>query len=399
MESIRKAAVVGAILFLTAAWYTGRQLGHEDVGPHLASALPEAVRFGQVNGNPRLYAGYSAGGLDPVGYAAVGRSTGYVGQIAVLTGVDQNGRITGVAVLAQQEDRAWWDLLIGRGFLTQFRGKAANDTFTVGSGVDAVTGATLSAKGTASAIREGAHLIARSVLDLPLPEQSGPVRFAWPEATVIMLFLACIAGLLARMPKLRYLTMAVSLIALGWWLKAPLTFSSLAGGMMGFLPPVRESLAWYLLAGGALGSALLLGRNLYCYWICPFGALQELLSAMGGGTTNGCGRREASLQKIKAWLALLALGVALAYRNPSLATYEPFGPVFAFNGTTLQWLLLPPLVVAGLFITRFWCRYLCPNMAVMNWCLQASRAIRRMLHRLRIPARHRLPEPRETEAR
>jgi NosR/NirI family nitrous oxide reductase transcriptional regulator len=62
----------------------------------------------------------------------------------------------------------------------------------------------------------------------------------------------------------------------------------------------------------------------------------------------------------------LAILLALFYRNPGLSSYEIFGTLFDFIGSTWQFALLGIILVASLFIRRPWCNYLCPIRPVMN---------------------------------
>ncbi len=110
------------------------------------------------------------------------------------------------------------------------------------------------------------------------------------------------------------------------------------------------------------------GRGVFCGWLCPFGALQELLNE--GARKLGVRQFEVPwtlherLWPIKYVAFLVILGVSFqstadAFR---LAEIEPFKTAISLRFIR-EWpfvLYVLALLGGGLFIERFYCRYLCP---------------------------------------
>ena len=110
------------------------------------------------------------------------------------------------------------------------------------------------------------------------------------------------------------------------------------------------------------------GRGVFCGWLCPFGVLQEMVAKLAGWLKIKQWKLSplwhSRLQKLK-YLILLVL-VASAFWSVSLAErlaeIEPFK-----TSITLYFVRSWPFVLyailllgVGLFIHKFYCRYLCP---------------------------------------
>ena len=101
----------------------------------------------------------TVGGQDG-GYAVKVVASGSQGNIEMMVGVDTEGVITGVSIVSNKETAgigskvmANEPLTSGVGVLDQFIGKGAADgTLTVGTNVDAISGATVSSKGVTTGV-------------------------------------------------------------------------------------------------------------------------------------------------------------------------------------------------------------------------------------------------------
>lgn len=95
-----------------------------------------------------------------VGYAIKVVASGSQGNIEMMVGVDTEGVVTGVDIVANSETSGIGSKVMsneptaaGVGVLTQFEGKSAADgALTVGSNVDAISGATVSSKGVTTGV-------------------------------------------------------------------------------------------------------------------------------------------------------------------------------------------------------------------------------------------------------
>jgi len=194
--------------------------------------------------------------------------------------------------------------------------------------------------------------------------------------TVLTLILFAEDGL-ARRPKLwrglRLGFLAATFLVLGMGLNGQLSVVQVVAFLHSLLTGFRwetflvEPVIFMLWSFTALG-LLFWGRGVYCGWLCPFGALQELLNA----AAKRLGVRQISVPqglherlwviKYTLFLAILALSFYSMHDALILAEAEPFKTAISLRFVR-AWpflLFVAVLLGAGLFIERFYCRYLCP---------------------------------------
>ena len=96
------------------------------------------------------------------GYALFDSERGQHELIDIGTFFDAEGSVTRVEILAFREP--YGDGIRSQRFLHQFVGRRADDSFRVGQEIDAVSGATISARSLARAVRRAAVLLEEAVL-------------------------------------------------------------------------------------------------------------------------------------------------------------------------------------------------------------------------------------------
>jgi len=115
------------------------------------------------------------------------------------------------------------------------------------------------------------------------------------------------------------------------------------------------------------------GRGVFCGWLCPFGALQELLAKLA--RVVKLPQWSPSYRAHRIWwrlkyvsLAVLALAALHGLQTMAVAAeIEPFKTVISLRMDRTWPFVVFALVVlaAGLFVERAYCRFLCPLGAVM----------------------------------
>ena len=115
-------------------------------------------------------------------------------------------------------------------------------------------------------------------------------------------------------------------------------------------------------------STLLWGR-VFCGFLCPFGALQDLIDRFVPKRLKRPLPQWIHDRAVYAKYGILALIVlpALAGSQVSLYQYfEPFGTVFFMSPSIGLWIIAGAFLTASVVIPRFYCRYACPLGAALG---------------------------------
>jgi NosR/NirI family nitrite reductase transcriptional regulator len=203
------------------------------------------------------------------------------------------------------------------------------------------------------------------------------------ETGIVIAMLGCLTLILfaqewiTRRSKLwrygRMTFLATTLLVLGWGLNGQLSVVQ----VVAFVHSLLNGFRWetfliepviFLLWGFVALGLLFWGRGVYCGWLCPFGALQELLN----NAAQRLGIRQIAVPqavherlwviKYSLFVGILALSFYSMHDALVLAEVEPFKTAISLR-MARAWpfvLFVGVLLFAGLFIERFYCRYLCP---------------------------------------
>ena len=221
----------------------------------------------------------------------------------------------------------------------------------------------------------------------PPPEEEPLWVSAWqkkrPQIAIVALMLTVLTLILfaqewiTRRPRLwrtgRLTFLAATFLVLGMGLNGQLSVVQVVAFVHSLLTGFRwetfliEPVIFILWGFTALGM-LFWGRGVYCGWLCPFGALQELTNA----AAQKLGVKQIAVPqalherlwviKYSAFVGILALSFYSMHYALIAAEVEPFKTAISLRFLR-AWpfvLFALSLLAAGLFIERFFCRYLCP---------------------------------------
>jgi len=174
-----------------------------------------------------------------------------------------------------------------------------------------------------------------------------------------------------RLWRTLYLVFTVGFI--GWYAQGQLTIvnvtaaieSLTSGGDLAFLMNDPMTVILWVFVGATL---LVWGRGTFCGWLCPFGALQELISLVANTVGVRQRRLRAALDAQLKWVkyGVLAVIIASVFITPELASWtveiEPFktaiSSYFVRSWPFVLWAVA--CLALSVVVYRGYCRYICP---------------------------------------
>jgi uncharacterized protein with FMN-binding domain len=360
-----------AVLTLVAAYIIGLTRKDSQVLSHLQSSFSEGTNFHKINDNPLLLEAHNVKSETFSGYLAIGKAQGWGGPLHTATIIDKNGVIERVVLIDHKETPSFFFKIQRHQFLQQFTGRKISDPFVLDADIDSVTGATMSSRAITEAIREGSHAAGKKIFNLPIKEERFPWKFGTDEILLLLLYAVMLFGVMRKIKIMHYVTMAAAFIFLGFYLNAAISIGNISSLFLGYFPSFKENIFWWLLIIGALLMPLILRRNLYCSYLCPFGALQEFTAKIGGINIRLSEKSIKFTKHLVYFLAWFALILIFLTSNPAIGAFEPFATFFALEGIGVQWFLLPAVVLGSFVFARFFCRFFCPVGVVLNLMVKA----------------------------
>lgn len=409
--------------FLLLVSVPGAAEGIQDHVTLVKRYFPEMTSLGELSGKP--LAAEVKQGDKLIGYVfytddAI-KIPAYSGKpIRTLVGFDLKGKIRGVTIVHHEEPI----LLVGitnadlQKFINQYVDKNIFGKIKIGgrnrdgyTAIDTISGATITVMVLNATITRSLQMIldSRKITPQSLgvsatasgqsytgaePSTQPVWVYVWKERLfhivilslgllVLMLILVFQDWLVQRphlLSRLRTGFLIWTVVFIGWYTLAQLSVVN----VLTFVGAIIHGFSWdgflidpmlFLLWGFVAMTLLLWGRGVYCGWLCPFGALQELLFRLG----HRFGIKpyefpDSVHQRLWAvkYLVLLALfGISLQSLATAerMAEIEPFKTAFALRFMR-DWgfvIYAAALLAVSLFVRKFYCRYLCGLGAALTY--------------------------------
>jgi SagB-type dehydrogenase family enzyme len=235
---------------------------------------------------------------------------------------------------------------------------------------ECVTGATFSSRCIGRTLDLAGKRFASEALGIGAGAGKPARGFDWSFGGVV-LALSIILALLCRLAPERTSVFRFVFPAAGLALLAQFSTDNIAALLKFELPAPGLTGAFILAA--ALPLAMVFFGNIYCGWLCPFGALQEAASALNifNLKYNPPRKHWRYLRKIK-YLVFFALVFAfLITGKREVFSGDVLAAVFTpgnMDGLKLAGILL----IISFFMPRFWCRCLCPSGAFLSFLNKIS---------------------------
>jgi Na+-translocating ferredoxin:NAD+ oxidoreductase RnfG subunit len=311
----------------------------------------------------------------PGNYVLIQEGQGYGGPFVIGIRIMEDARVHEIIPLDHKETPAFVKKIEDANYRDRFMGKHVGDDFIVGIDIDAVSGATVTTMAAVEAVRRGAHIAAVQKFKLERTWTKVPWKFGLGEVLVLAIFaLAFVTKVYTQKPW-KYIYMAITIAIVGFYLNASISIGSLSGLLMGYVPGIKDHLIWWILAVGTVLAIIFLGKNVYCYRICPFHGIEFLLNKISGSrisVSRGILKQSRFIANFFLWLALMTIFLT---SHPALGAYEPFAMMFSLEGIGIQWYILPVALIGAFFMKIYWCRFFCPVGHAFNNLLKFRKKI------------------------
>ncbi|WP_018307566.1 4Fe-4S binding protein [Desulfitobacterium hafniense] len=339
----------------------------------LQQNLPGVTAIEKTIGTQRAYKVEAAGEKY---YAVCDSAVGYQSRIEVMTIVGSAGSVVKAVVTKHGETPIFFERLYTQKLFERFEGLSVREPIYLGGAsgysgdldnretdnyIDAITGSTLSSHAVAESVNKSTAYVASQFFNTHWDNPYDRFQFTVKDLAMMMIYLiALAAAYLKKLVRFRLWLLLASFAVMGFYVKRFIAVSNLFSLITLQIPRLTD-LGWYVLIIGALGFIVLLGKNMYCAWICPFGAVQEALNKVSGFKSWGISPQTIKRMKLVAptllWLAVM-LGTFLG--DYGTLDYQPFSALFLFKAVWVMWLMLPVFIFISLFISRFYCQFFCP---------------------------------------
>jgi len=294
---------------------------------------------------------------------------GFAGPINLLVSIDKQGIIRKIRVIQSTETPAY--VVNFPRFLKQFEGRSIDLDYVLDrpEGIDAITGATITSRAATEIINAVDLAVATTLLQHARKNAVKQHNLNFDPETWYVLVLI-ILGLLVHYfagPWIRLLFLGLVVWVGGFLMNVSLSIPWLQHLVRFHFPPL-SNLHTFILTAFVLVTTPLLG-SLWCAHLCPFGALQELLSRLGARLHllhNPSPRMEKIMRGTR-YLMLLFVILSLYGPNPAQAgAIDPLSTFFSGHLFGAAIGLSIVISLGALFNFRFYCRNLCPVGAFLS---------------------------------
>jgi len=271
----------------------------------------------------------------------------------------EDGKITKVEALPNSETPDFQDYVIESGLLSSWDGLTPEKA--IEHKVDAVSGATLSSESFKTNVNQA----------LQFYTQASPTSTSNPFTlkNIIGLFViitGIVVSYVAKKGKWRNIQLALNVIVLGFWCGYFLSLSLLVNWLSNGANLAVAMVPLTLLVV-AIVLPLVGKKGHYCAWHCPLGSIQELAGKTRKQKLKIPVRWLKYLNYMREGLLLGLLFIMWLGVGFSIMDYELFAAFIFQSASTGILIAALAFVVLSIFLTRPYCRFVCPTGTLLQF--------------------------------
>ena len=292
---------------------------------------------------------------------------GFGGKINIAIHIDAAGNLLDFHIISSNETPSYLDMLTN--WLPSLKDHALFSPQPFAN-VDAVTGATVSSKAVLESLAQSGSTFATQILGQTAQQRTAVVARWLPDSQGAYLIVALVLTLIIIYRgsfRTRLFVLGFNVLLGGIILNAQFSTEQIAS-LLSLAIPLLVSTGVFILTIGAPLLAIVFG-NIYCGYLCPFGALQEFIGYVLPARFRPILSRE-QIQEgrfVKFVILFVLIAAFFLSRNHNTLAIDPLIRVFSFRHFNEFLLLIVAVALIGsFFYSRFWCRYLCPAGAFLS---------------------------------
>lgn len=237
--------------------------------------------------------------------------------------------------------------------------------------VSAVTGATVSSKAILAALQGSSSRFAGQILGMSIKSSAGGMGL--PDRQAVYLACAFLLSLFAAYcggPRVRVVVCVFNLVVGGVILNAQYSTEQIVTILSFNLS--AAALSWSFFAAAGIPLVVAVFGNIYCGYMCPFGAMQELLGRLVPKGLQGPSQSQIyRMGSVRYGLLFVFIAAFFITRDRTTLAADPLISIFNWRFSisdlnTMTIAIAAVVLAASLLYRRFWCRYLCPAGAFLT---------------------------------
>lgn len=286
---------------------------------------------------------------------------GYGGPTPLQIAVSPEKKILNVALLPENDETpGYLEWVVENGIFESWNGLTVAEA--VGKKVDVASGATMSSEAIIETMQHRLAMLNNSSFDKPFDWMK-----LWSNMAILLVLAFAMYSYFSpkKTKNLRLLLLSLSTLVLGLWQGKML---SLASDYNWLTNGINWAASWtlILILGISIVLPLISGKSFYCTYLCPYGALQELIGKITKRKLVIPEKLRTLLVRLRPVYLILIVAALLTGLPVDLANFEPFS-AFAIQSASIIVLVLAGFFLGiSVFVSRPWCKYFCPTGTILT---------------------------------
>ncbi|MFI3288302.1 MAG: 4Fe-4S binding protein [Rikenellaceae bacterium] len=287
-------------------------------------------------------------------------AVGYAGKVPVFIELHEDGTVDTVGLGDNYETIAYVRKLSRRGFFDSWDGMTLSEVAV--ADVDAVSGVTFTARAVIENVKKLAAEMTNTVAVIESPYTA---EWIAERAALLAVFLLALFSYFfpKRSKSLRWVLLVASIGVLGVWQGSFISFQLLYNYVIN--GPLMNQIGLFIILVISILLPLLLNKQFYCTYLCPFGAAQELTSKIPVKKWKLGVKVTRYFKWVRKGVFVLFTVLLFTVSSFSPDEWEPFSAFSALrdfvNFTGVSVLIIASVsLVLSVFVPKVWCRAFCP---------------------------------------